>query len=164
MPRIQRVVRKVSFSLHKKEEEIYKKIEEEGIEFTSLMREILRKWHRETFPEKPAYVEVENEKLELKKLKMEQKKSWELLAPEIWCAELGGVPRGEKCMFMSRAGQPIYHELSKIKEITKDDPTIVMHTSILDGTWKEANGEVIDEAEVQAMKARWEILKSLPPM
>lgn len=155
--RKKRVTRVIHIGLHKPQEDVIKKIEQDGYEVTQVVRQMIDEWGRENYPDTPAYVEVERIKAELRKKQLNEANRSGNMTNEEYAEEvLNGQIRGNQVFFRIASGREIAKPLSGIKEVTRENDGVVdIHNQLLDRTYT-FNGRPPTEQEWDDIWDGWD--------
>jgi len=176
-----KVTKIIHIGLYKAQSDLVEKIEADGRSLPEIIRAAIDQYGEKFYPKDAGYVEVAREKLALKKKTQEEQEAWDKLKPEDYAREtLKTRVWGGSAWFMIGVGlndcreYPI--ELSKIKNITLEDPIVKRHFAIINHeyTWDNGMGglqwspedceicikkynEIMDEKEGKAKKKKVKI-------
>ncbi len=138
-----KVTRIIHTGLYKPQEEIAKRIEEDGLSLAEIIRNSLTAYGKEHYPEDPGYVEIQKKKLALKEKEVKEKEDWDKMDPVDYVKNtlMGEVDeKNGVALFINPFGGTNDYDLSEIKSLSKDHYIIDAHMGIINGTHKHDNG------------------------
>jgi len=132
------IVKKLLVGLYKPHLEYLQKAEDEGLEVSEIIRDLILKWGRETYPPTPVYAQALKQKVEIIKQSKEKETAIAEMSPEQYATEvLFGQVRGNKVAFRIGGGREIYYDLATIKNYSaENDSELAIHKSLVDRTFK----------------------------
>jgi len=105
------IVKKLLVGLYKPHLEYLQKAEDEGLEVSEIIRDLILKWGRETYPPTPVYAQALKQKVEIIKQSKEKETAIAEMSPEQYATEvLFGQVRGNKVAFRIGGGREIYYD------------------------------------------------------
>lgn len=152
-------LRRISVNLRAPEAEIVAKMEEDGHEVSEIVRELLRKWGKENYPQVPAYAEAMKISAEIKKKKIEEQDAFARMPNEEYAEKiLRGKVRGNQVEFRIASGNKYMLPLASIKETTLDNNNVVqIHNQLLARNFVYPNGQEPTKAAYARIWDGWEV-------
>lgn len=140
-----KVTKIIHIGLYKAQSNIVEKIEEDGRSLPEIIRAALDQYGKENYPKDAGYVEIQKEKLALKKKSVEEQEAWDKLDPAEYAREtLKARVWNNQAWFMIGVGlnncncYPI--ELSEVKNLTLESPIVKKHMAVLNHEYVFDNG------------------------
>jgi len=162
-----RIVRTIHIGLYQPEAEVVNKIEASGYELTEIIREVIREYGKENFPEEAGYVQIQKEKYNMTKAKIQEREEIKIMSSEEYVEKLRGKIVDGKVKFIASLYQRgeggtcglINIPLTEIKNYnTENNAYIREHGEILDRTYK-FNGNEISKEDFDTVLGLWEAVK-----
>lgn len=97
---MKKTTRIIHIALQKPQQEIVEKIEADGRSLAEIIRKLIDEYGDEKYPKDPGYVEVQKEKLNLKKRTQEEQDAWDKITPEEYAAGLQARVAAGRAWFM----------------------------------------------------------------
>lgn len=148
----------MTVGLYKREADIMDKIQAElGSGISDVVREMIRKYGDEHFPSEPGYVQIQKDRLELKKEIISKEINFKKMTNEDYAVNIlkARVSKGH-AWFCTGSTNPWPVELNAIKELTPEAKTVTDHIKILNGEpFFYSNGQEMKASEQKQAVAKW---------
>lgn len=129
---MKKTVRLLHIGLHQMEDTIITLMNKKGQNVAEIVRGLIRDYGERTFPPTPLYVQIQKERLELKKETIKDIVNFKKMAPEEYAERvLGARISHNRAWLSSVSGQPYPIPLNVVKDWTTDMELVQNHLNIL---------------------------------
>lgn len=153
-----KVYKFVRIGLFKEQAEIVEKIQHEKGEMVSaVIRQLLTEYGAKYFPKEPGYVQIQKDRLELKKQTLEEVVSFKKMLPEDYAANVlkARVSKGH-AWFCTGSTNPWPVPLTQIKELNLESKTVTDHLKILNNEpFFYNSGQEMSDADKKLSVKNW---------
>lgn len=155
--RKKRVVRIIHIGIHQPHADIIQKIEDDGLEVTEIIRQIILDYGKTNYPEEPLYAQAQKMSALARLKKLGEKNDIELMSNEEYVEDvLHGQVRDGMAVFRIGSGREIKLKLEGIKSKTiENSPLIRTHNEIINKTFTY-NGRELTESQWNDVLDGWE--------